>query len=110
MSSISVFTYSASDNKLTPSVYVLNEPKSWGRVILNNWKWWAKNTIVIFPQISQDGKWLEVIISKETFISLKIDFVLANGADPVEMPNYPFRGLVTKFKFKFYLRSRSDLS
>ena len=48
----------------------------------------------------------QVIISKNIFLSLKVDFVLANSADPDEMlhyvafhlgchclPKYPFRGL-----------------
>ena len=48
---------------------------------------------------------LEVAISKNVFLSLKIDFVLANGVDPIEMPHnvafhlrphnlpkYPFSG------------------
>ena len=46
-----------------------------------------------------------VAMSKNVFLSLEIDFVLANGVDPIEMPHnialhlglhnlpkYPFRG------------------
>ena len=33
-------------------------------------------------------KWSQVTVSKTVFLSLKIDFVLANSADPYEMPHY----------------------
>ena len=65
-----------------------------------------------FPMIVKYGwsivyiEGLQVIISKKCYISQKIDFVLANSADPDEtlhdlafhqglhcMPNYPLEGL-----------------
>ena len=47
------------------------------------------------------------------FLSLKIDFVLANGADPAEMPHYATFHLglrcLPKYSFRGYLQSTKVL-